>query len=67
MRDEIKEISDQYDQEMAGYEMRERYLKASLSALQMFMKDFEKSKESPKEGLVLNSDKEGAEDDGQIY
>ena len=47
--------------------MRERYLKASLSALQMFMKDFERSKESPKEGLVLNSDKEGAEDDGQIY
>ena len=48
--------------------MRERYLKASLSALQMFMKDFERSKQPPKEVAVFNSDKEGADDDdGQVY
>ena len=52
---------------MASFESRERYLKASLSALELFLREYDKSKEPKKEGSILSNDKEGGDDDGQVY
>ena len=67
LKNEIKEIDDKYNEEMASFESRERYLKASLSALELFLREYDKSKEPKKEGSILSNDKEGGDDDGQVY
>jgi hypothetical protein len=67
VRGELKELEQKYDRDMVEYEMREKYLKASLTSLQMFLKDFARSKEPQKEAAPFATDKDLGEDDGQVY
>jgi len=65
VREEIKELDQKYDQDMAKYEQRERYLKSALASLQMFLKDFD-SKDPQREATPFVMEVENGEDDGQI-